>query len=758
MGEPQADVFQCTFDFPTPTSSRLMGGCLSFPSFTYSRAPCLKRYRPPFFAAGVVFLMSRRGGSTSAGPPKVPTPGVYYSDVNVFLAHFAEAVPLAPAFRDEVLIALTAYPEGQVSLMDTTLARTASSAGSTDFSQATTATATSTASGMGGRAPTSPTATSLVGGAIHVNVKLRIDTPTGAIVTIIVPLALSFPNGHADAPPIAFRSVGVPGVVLRSLEQQLTEETLEMRASMGCFSLMVLLSRAVELVSQLPVERLSEFSGCCLQCNQKLVKNGKSKSAQPLTVTFDTSLQDDESSNRVITQAACLICKSDLVMYSDALVPNMEETCSMCLVEDNPLIKLECGCLSCVACFQAFADISTGERRVQFSKRHGRYGVSCPNHPGALIVDPTLMKLMNPRSFGRFNLFALLAFAQSFGMFVCPVPGCAGLPTFSEISGGLLKCAFCRQYSCVKCNREAVRCECDELAPDQTSRYLEQRAFSPPVQSRFAYERKPCPEPPVIVDSGRRWYGPGMAAAINPPAQGSDATDDMDGVTLSTLSPWQIAWRRYVKRDPHAATRFKVTEKVLAFFGLQKHVVELPLFDPEWHRALDDVVFPYPSGNAYCVWTGVPLPRNQPLCHSGLVTGAVLFIVMHLPQDGRDRRDEIELWQFRRSIAAANKDGGGAAAADEANQKLGTSLWKPCPKCTKPVVHYFNHGCHHMGVHGSCCGHMWCYLCRADFPGGCKCPIFCQPNCTCPLCPDCKPFRPCVLCTGCPRCQVDELS
>lgn len=87
-----------------------------------------------------------------------------------------------------------------------------------------------------------------------------------------------------------------------------------------------------------------------------------------------------------------------------------------------------------------------------------------------------------------------------------------------------------------------------------------------------------------------------------------------------------------------------------------------------------------------------------------------------------------------------------------------SSSSKRCPSCTAPVTHYQNHGCHRIRCGNPACKHRFCYICLAevrpdeDDPEDealdsqtCRCPPFCQPNCGCPPCPDCRPSRPCSM-------------
>eukprot|EP01087_Luapelamoeba_hula_P020244 TRINITY_DN687_c0_g2_i3.p1 TRINITY_DN687_c0_g2~~TRINITY_DN687_c0_g2_i3.p1 ORF type:complete len:755 (+),score=45.93 TRINITY_DN687_c0_g2_i3:109-2373(+) len=80
---------------------------------------------------------------------------------------------------------------------------------------------------------------------------------------------------------------------------------------------------------------------------------------------------------------------------------------------------------------------------------------------------------------------------------------------------------------------------------------------------------------------------------------------------------------------------------------------------------------------------------------------------------------------------------------------------KRCPSCRIAVTHYRNHGCHHIAPGRGCpgCGHHFCYACLGPYPCR-RCRLFCNNDCGCPICPDCRPGVKCSLCSGCPACKV----
>ena len=137
----------------------------------------------------------------------------------------------------------------------------------------------------------------------------------------------------------------------------------------------------------------------------------------------------------------------------------------------------------------------------------------------------------------------------------------------------------------------------------------------------------------------------------------------------------------------------------------------------------------------------------------GLFPGAIIFVLPTQRLYGtKELEGELELAEFRKKVASDRTLEASAAPPDGANAWRG-ALYKNCPKCNGGVVHYRNHGCHHIGFGGGCCGHHWCYVCRGPFPCA-KCSLMCNDHCGCLLCPDCRPGLPCANCWGCPSCRV----
>jgi hypothetical protein len=101
-----------------------------------------------------------------------------------------------------------------------------------------------------------------------------------------------------------------------------------------------------------------------------------------------------------------------------------------------------------------------------------------------------------------------------------------------------------------------------------------------------------------------------------------------------------------------------------------------------------------------------------------------------------------------------------ATEADRVSEELIAKSTKKCPKCAKRITHFKNHHCHHM----TCtCGYQFCYCCLNQWGSGHSgqfgkyCPMFCKPDCSCSVCPICKPGSPCSDCDGCPACEPQKV-
>ncbi|KNC79806.1 hypothetical protein SARC_07818 [Sphaeroforma arctica JP610] len=95
-----------------------------------------------------------------------------------------------------------------------------------------------------------------------------------------------------------------------------------------------------------------------------------------------------------------------------------------------------------------------------------------------------------------------------------------------------------------------------------------------------------------------------------------------------------------------------------------------------------------------------------------------------------------------------------------ASSRLIAETSKACPNCPTNISHWKGHGCHHILVDTGCpgCGKHFCYACLApyhlDGSDRCACSRFCDDECGCLPCPDCKPGAHCMACDNDGRCPV----
>jgi hypothetical protein len=244
------------------------------------------------------------------------------------------------------------------------------------------------------------------------------------------------------------------------------------------------------------------------------------------------------------------------------------------------------------------------------------------------------------------------------------------------------------------------------------------------------------------------------------------------------------------------------TAAIMLAVGKERMVIpDLDLNDLRWAVELHNAAAPYVPQNSASsgvglfvfYFLGAPLSPMHPLWCAGVHPGAVIFAVPVWELHPGVVAAEVDLWEFRRGSAKASAvmddlegtattspadgaptDGAAASTADGAvplkNRVIGSrkaavaaaaaakarsnGLFRRCPKCKAPVIHYWGHGCHHIGV-VACCGYQWCFLCLDQYPCKQKCPLFCTRTCGCAPCPECKPLMPCAHCQGCPNCSAD---
>jgi len=131
----------------------------------------------------------------------------------------------------------------------------------------------------------------------------------------------------------------------------------------------------------------------------------------------------------------------------------------------------------------------------------------------------------------------------------------------------------------------------------------------------------------------------------------------------------------------------------------------------------------------------------------------VCVVCQSPPHDGRSCAEQQALMAERGKMEAAT-------------QALVAATAKPCPQCPPEsavlLTHYRGHGCHHL-THYTPDGdeHHMCYLCGEIYDPNEEhgCELFCPEDCSCPVCPDCKPEEPCADCGceyNCPGCFPPE--
>jgi hypothetical protein len=82
-----------------------------------------------------------------------------------------------------------------------------------------------------------------------------------------------------------------------------------------------------------------------------------------------------------------MTCHSAETIYLASYQRNMSGvSCSFCYCEENPLLRLAgCGDLACTTCFQAFAFLEVGSKRLKYDPQTEHYTLSCPIHEHHLI-------------------------------------------------------------------------------------------------------------------------------------------------------------------------------------------------------------------------------------------------------------------------------------------------------------------------------------------------------------------------------------
>lgn len=512
---------------------------------------------------------------------------------------------------------------------------------------------------------------------------------------LLIVLPRKYPDDSAERPAVQLSSTNLLPEVLSDIQQTL-KDNLETLHEAGCLNVLSVFNQANDIIASMPLALQSDSFACCVDCNTRRLRAGLAKIPQPIRFIDD----HDQPA------AECIACRGSNVVLVPSMRLNIQQLCSMCFCEDNPLIHLECGCRSCFPCFQRFADISTGQKIVRRHTRTKLYGIPCPNHESTVIVDYGLLKLCEPRVFFRFNHFSVIdACTKRLQGYCCPVPGCSGLPMFTDILGGVVRCAYCQKWSCVRCEQAVLGCECEQLKRDETVNWITLRmAFD---NNQIFLDR------PVVSHTARSAR---ILCVLGDERIEADVFYD------------DTKWEARLTKD------------------LRREDVNPRWFVNEYH--------PEERGRCvFYVFHGQPLNPTRTLRHVGIFTGAIIFALVYEPQRDRRRTSELELWTFRRAVSGQE-----GRKTPEGMKSAVQNAYKRCPFCSKPVAHYHQHGCHHMGGYaGACCGKGWCYVCLSEWPCT-KCPLFCTPKCGCPPCPECKPMLPCAQCSGCSLCQPGQMA
>ncbi|EPY17598.1 hypothetical protein AGDE_16176 [Angomonas deanei] len=578
-------------------------------------------------------------------------------------------------------------------------------------------------------------------------------------------------------------------------------------AESGAPILNALISAGIELVAACPETVKSNTRGVCPACTREMRRAKVNPTPVPVKreevgwtcincggpAYFIPNLVyvDFKTRNPILPDHAAV-----LQPYTSAV-----ECCSFCFDDEvSSYVSLSCGCWTCLSCFNTLCEVAIGERkfvqtsfptRSQYpypgsaaSKTRLEYlscpkytheeenviiygkesypfvsseyrfggqtrilgvGIPCPNHTKDIralrraqeeanvdeegnLVRQTLDQLLAPSNMEQWVIFSPLLFSllptrtmrlYNFlsmeyalnsvqGAFICPLPTCKSTPYLSSHSGSHPYCPYCGHFFCLECKK--TNCECGKGGVLQETNVL----ANPYILKAFAAKEKPKWKPEIDV---------GCA-----------------------------------------------TVSVFAVLHVDQYTVELPL-DGNWYIRLNDYILenafylPGKVGPLFkeelfmCVFQGVLLDPTLSLRDQFVYGGAIIFLVPAFTLGGNVGSILRYLEKIGSSVAVEAKGG----REDES---------KICPICTKPVVHYINHGCHIIySCHANEAQAEWCYVCRSiSHQHQCPkhCPLFCKytatvengkisvktDGCSCPLCSTCKPMRPCAQCMGCPACDL----
>lgn len=402
----------------------------------------------------------------------------------------------------------------------------------------------------------------------------------GALLRVTVVLRL--PQGYPtyEGLNVELRSEKGSKAVLRDLEDTLQQEC-DQQFEHGAFSVFSLLCRATELVRDVPLELQSSDFCCCVKCNARLAARDKPK-------TVRACVRDDAG------QWRCVTCKDSAgVIYYPFVRPmdKPDQCCSFCFCEDNPYVYLECGCCSCIGCFQRFVALATGSNQFKKHIRTKYWGVGCPNHATVVIGEPGLAKLLDGRSFLRFNNFIFGKLCEDFEITRCPLPKCiSGHPFITDFRRSILRCPFCLDFFCPTCQTSVLQCKCEAMAP----------------------------RTPVSTEIIRRNLLNGQIPTISskcPPTVTVKILSGSNDQYVVTLNTQCTNWMAALMAECYAL-----------------RVLEQPVF----------------------IFSGMALSPTRPLREYGVFPGALLFSLEYYPQNVRLLDEELDLWMFRKSMSSGS--------------------------------------------------------------------------------------------------------
>eukprot|EP01061_Rhynchopus_euleeides_P014503 TRINITY_DN25109_c0_g1_i1.p1 TRINITY_DN25109_c0_g1~~TRINITY_DN25109_c0_g1_i1.p1 ORF type:complete len:613 (+),score=243.17 TRINITY_DN25109_c0_g1_i1:110-1840(+) len=514
-------------------------------------------------------------------------------------------------------------------------------------------------------------------------------------VTVTLSLTEGYPQ---QAPVLAIHSAHIEKKILNGVIEEVMENFVE-----GEPAGHVLLAGTEDALAKLEPGKLAKQYVYCPACSAKDVKKGQPKQPQPGSPDM----------------RECLCCNSKTVVPLRSAKPNhSEKLCDFCFCEDSPLLTLPCKEQVCVECFQRWADLEIGAKKLVKVPGTGELSIACPTHVKSVLHDTSLLKLAAPRTYNLYARFAFDLSAAGAGAVTCPLPGCTNYPFLPGSRHNFMHCPYCNVWFCNVCHSSLVECACVNLK-------LHAETYLP-------------------------W------PFLKHQPDGGALTQREFEEKLAGAEPVAIRVKHQGGAEDFSVTRDISVLDVMRYLGPKLfHDVQYHGVKSDAWGTISDGSWAVPACMILLTFNGRVLepPDLLSFAEPGVQLHAVLY---YPPTRGfvRELEDEVSLFSFRKQVSA---DGLSTTPVEDHKKRRGDFLGKACPNCAKPVLHYYRHGCHHIGFAGEgCCNSHWCYVCRGPHPCPKNCDPFCDANraCKCPLCPDCKPGSPCPNCTGCPKCQV----